>query len=107
MLQVRSTRVCGLPDGCEERSRRSRSLDVREVPREVVRRLGILGMKKVTKAEARTFRAEWAQAVQEGRILRFNDGMSMQMFPTIAARDAALVKMRKAGLTVEIVQVIG
>lgn len=62
-------------------------------------------MKKTTKAEAKAQKAEWAKALVEGRVVRFNDGLTLKAYPTIEARDLALAAFAAAGMDAEIVEV--
>jgi hypothetical protein len=55
----------------------------------------------MTKREYRAARAEWTKALAEGRILRV--GNTLTSYPTIEARDAAIAKIERGGVTVSIV----
>jgi hypothetical protein len=55
-------------------------------------------MKRTYKEQAKLAKMEWAKAVVEGRVLRFNDGMSFRAYPTKEERDAAVKTLREAGI---------
>lgn len=64
-------------------------------------------MRKATKKEKRIYdAAEWRRALSEGRVVRFNDGMSLQSHPTVAGAEARLAELLAGGdASAEIVKV--
>lgn len=62
--------------------------------------------KRVTKKEARIYdAAEWRRALSEGRVVRYNDGMTMQSRPTVAGAMARLAELHAQGLPAQIVRI--
>jgi hypothetical protein len=57
----------------------------------------------VTKKEARARKAAWQQALSEGRVVRYNEGLTLVSYPTMAARDKALSEAKAAGVPAAIV----
>lgn len=59
-------------------------------------------MSKMTKQETREIRKAWPIAVAEGRVVRYNGGLTFTAFPTVALAEEFLETLRRAGLTGEI-----
>ena len=47
----------------------------------------------MTKREAIKRKADWAKALAEGRVVRWNDGMVLTSYPTVAGALAAVAKI--------------
>ncbi len=58
----------------------------------------------MTKHETAQVKLEWARAVLECRIIRFDGGALFKMYPTKEERDAALAKFRADGVDAEPVE---
>lgn len=51
---------------------------------------------RFTKAMLRTIgNAEWANALHDGRVVRFNDGMEFRSFPTVTEAETFRAAMRR------------
>lgn len=59
----------------------------------------------MTKREAIKRKAEWAKALSEGRVVRWNGGMTLTSYPTTEATQLALLDRAQHGDHAEIVQV--
>jgi hypothetical protein len=57
------------------------------------------------KKKTQASRAEWALAVKEGRVLRFEGGLRAVSYPTFEMRDRALAEAKAAGIEATIVHV--
>jgi cell division septal protein FtsQ len=62
--------------------------------------------KRITKKAKKIYDAKaWAVALKEGRVVRYNDGMTMQSHPTVAGALARVAEIQAQGLAAEIVRV--
>ncbi len=60
--------------------------------------------KRITKKEKRIYDAKaWALALQQGRVVRYNDGMTLQSHPTVAGALARVAELQAQGVAAEIV----
>ena len=57
----------------------------------------------MTKKEARERKAAWQQALLDGRVVRYNDGMELRSFPTVEAAETFRKAMRAQDVDASIV----
>lgn len=56
-----------------------------------------------TKKEAIERKAAWSKALQEGRVVRYNGGMTLTSYPTVERARQALQEFTLAGMRAELV----
>jgi len=59
---------------------------------------------KTTKKQAQANRAEWQLALEQGRVVSYNGGLSMRAFLTVEAAQDFLRSLYAVGLSGEIAQ---
>jgi hypothetical protein len=59
----------------------------------------------MTKNQAIERNAAWSKALAEGRVVRWNDGMTLTSYPTELLALAAVQDIKLAGMDAEIVKV--
>ena len=59
----------------------------------------------MTRKEAIARKAAWALALSEGRVVRYNGGMTLTSYPTVEAAQLALLTHARNGDNAEIVVV--
>ena len=59
----------------------------------------------MTKKEAKARKEAWTKALADGRVVKYNDGMEFQSFPTIEAAETFRQNLRRQDVDAIIVKV--